>query len=190
MIKNLIKLGAVAAMSLVVFSCSPDENTDFQSNSLKTSNLTTVISSNDLGGQWNLSQMQADTLIDINQDGTRNTNLLLESTCFNTMDVNFKSDMTFTTHNSKLDFKGGTTGDQFTCANGRDDSGTWAVSNDTLTLNINVDGTIYTQKKKLTYNSTTFSFDVTKLESNQYVSDPGNTSASPIRILSLQYTKN
>ncbi|MGB8705543.1 MAG: DUF5004 domain-containing protein, partial [Gillisia sp.] len=173
-----------------VFSCSPDENVELQSSNLKISNLTTLVTTNDLVGQWNLSQMQADTAVDLDKDGIAHTNLLLESSCFNTMDVNFKSDMTFTTHNSKLDFNGGATGDQLTCAQGRDDFGTWSVSNDTLTLNINVDGSVYTQKKKLTYNSTTFSFDVTKLESNQYVNDPGNTSASSIRILSLQYSKN
>lgn len=69
------------------------------------------------------------------------------------------------------------------------DFGTWDIDGDELILNINIDGVIYTNRKKLYLTQNTFSFDVSKMESNQYVNDPGNISASEIRILELEYSR-
>ncbi len=69
------------------------------------------------------------------------------------------------------------------------DFGTWDIEETDLILNISIDGTIYTQRKPLNYTSTMFAFDVSKAESNVYVTDPGDTSASKIRILALEYTR-
>ena len=178
----------IVAVSL--FSCAAEDQDDIQSNTLKSSDLTTTLVPSDLVGVWDLSMMEADTPVDINKDGTSNRNILSETNCFNDMGVVFNEDMTFTTTNARLDFKGGTNNDTFTCAQGRSDFGTWDVDGDILILNINIDGMVYTERKQLTITPTTFAFAVTKFESDKYVNDPGDTSASPIRILSLEYAKN
>jgi len=171
-----------------LFSCSKEDNSNADS-TFKTSNFATSINPDDLVGEWNLSEMQADTLVDLNQDGTGNNNLLNESSCFNDMKIIFNQDKTFSTINAHLDFDGGTSNAEFVCVKNRVDFGTWDIDVTDLILNISIDGTIYTQRKPLNYNTSTFAFDVSKAESNLYVTDSGDTSASKIRILALEYTR-
>lgn len=171
----------------MLFSCSAEKDSDTEP--LKVSDLTVSIIPSDLIGQWQLSRMKSDTLIDLNKDGILNDNVLAETSCFNEMGVTFNEDLTFSTINARLDFNGGANNDEFVCVKNRMDFGTWDIDGDELILNINIDGVIYTNRKKLYLTQNTFSFEVTKLESNQYVNDPGNTSASEIRILELEYTR-
>jgi len=186
----------IILLALFSFSCSKEEATDTNS-SFKTSDFAATIDSEELVGEWKLSAMQADTLVDLNQDGTGDNNLINESACFNDMKVTFtketKADGSvvreFSTTNARLDFNGGTTNAEFVCVKNRVDFGTWDVEGTDLILNITIDGTIYTDRKPLNYNATTFAFNVSKAESNIYVTDPGDTSASKIRILSLEYTR-
>lgn len=180
----------ILVVAIAMFSCAAEDRDDVQSNTLKSADLTTTLVASDLVGVWDLSIMEADTPVDINKDGTSNKNILAETNCFSDMGVDFKEDMTFTTTNARLDFIDGPNNDEFTCEKGRSDFGTWDVDGDVLILNINIDGMVYTERKQLTITPTTFAFAVTKFESDKYVNDPGNTSASPIRILSLEYTKN
>lgn len=175
-------------LALSLFSCSKEESSTLDS-TFKSSNFATSINPDDLVGEWRLSAMQSDTLVDLNQDGTGDKNLLNESSCFNDMKVIFNGDMTFSTVNARLDFNGGTNNAEFVCVKNRVDFGTWDIEGTDLILNINIDGVVYSQRKPLNYNSTTFAFDVSKAESNIYVTDPGNTSASKIRILALEYTR-
>jgi len=192
---RLPSITLIIALSFLSFSCTMEDTAD--SNSFKSSNFSATIDSDDLIGEWNLSAMQADTLVDLNQDGTGDNNLINESACFNDMKVTFNKETKadgsvvreFATTNARLDFNGGTTNAEFVCVKNRVDFGTWDVEGTDLILNINIDGTIYTDRKPLNYNTTTFAFDVSKAESNIYVTDPGDTSASKIRILSLEYTR-
>ncbi|WP_034888420.1 lipocalin family protein [Gillisia sp. Hel_I_29] len=173
-----------------LFSCAAEDRDDVQSAAFNGTDLSTTLAPSDLVGTWNLSVMQADTPVDLNSDGTSNNNILNETNCFDQMGVVFREDMTFTATNAKLGFSGGIDNDEITCESGRADSGTWDVDGDVLILDINVGGIIYTERKQLTITPTTFAFAVTKFESDKYVSDPGDSSASPIRILSLEYAKN
>ncbi|TVZ25800.1 uncharacterized protein DUF5004 [Gillisia sp. Hel_I_86] len=176
------------ALIPLIFSCSKEGEADPNS-SFKTSNFAATINPDDLVGEWNLSAMQADTLVDLNKDGTGDTNLLNESSCFNDMKVIFNQDRTFSTTNARLDFNGGTNNVEFVCVKNRVDFGTWDIEGSDLLMDITIDGTAYTQRKPLNYNTSTFAFDVSKAESNVYVNDPGDTSASKIRILALEYTR-
>jgi len=177
-------------VAITLFSCAAEDRDDLQSAALNSTDLSTTLVPSDLVGTWDLSMMEADTAVDINKDGSSNKNILSETNCFNDMGVVFNEDMTFTTTNARLDFNGGTNNNEFTCVQARSDFGTWDVDGDVLILNINIDGTVYTERKQLTITPTTFAFAVTKFESDKYVNDPGNSSASPIRILSLEYAKN
>ncbi len=185
---NLAKITLLFVLSSLIFACSKEEDADSNS-SFKTSNFAASINPDDLVGEWKLSAMQADTLVDLNNDGTGDKNLLNESSCFNDMKVIFNQDKTFSTTNARLDFNGGTGNSEFVCVKNRVDFGTWDIEGTDLILNISIDGTIYTDRKTLNYTTTTFGFDVSKAESNVYVSDPGDTSASKIRILALEYTR-
>lgn len=179
---------SVLFIGIVLFySCSAEKEMDVEV--LKISDLTVTIIPSDLIGQWQLSGMKSDTLIDLNKDGIENENVLDETSCFNEMGITFNEDLTFTTKNARLDFNGGANNNDFVCVKNRMDFGTWNIDGDELILNININGIIYTNRKKLFITPTAFSFEVSKFESNQYVNDPGNTSASEIRILELEYTK-
>ena len=158
-----------------------------QDEMLKISNVT--INSNDLIGHWSLSRMVADTAVNLNDDGVSSINLLEETSCFNNMSITFSSDGTFITNNATMTFEAGSKENEFSCIADRMDNGTWEVSENNLVLTMIIDGYTYTHTKAIDLNTNTFAFDVTKIESDQYVNDPGNTQASEIRILELEYTK-
>ena len=169
-------------------SCEP-ESSVVQADAIQETNVTTPIDYNSLIGEWKVSKMEADTLVDLNNDGIWNRNILAETDCFQNMGVIFNADGATSTTNAKLDFTLGPNGDEFGCIAGRTDTGTWSVENDELVMNLDIDGATYTDRKQITQTATTFSMDITKFESDQYVNDPGNTQASQIRILSVEYTK-
>lgn len=175
----------VSFLMAVLTSCADgDVEEDFSINSKM---LTATIESSELIGVWDLSAMNADTAVDIDGDGVANTNLLLETSCFDPMGITFNEDMTFTSVNSRMDFKAGDANDEFLCLGNNIDSGTWSVDGDVLTLHVIYDSSIYTHEKTLSLNGNTFSFEVSKTESMLYVDDPGDTSVSGVLILSLEY---
>lgn len=189
--KNLFtfkNLGGLLMAASLLMACEP-ESVSLQEDTLKASNLTTSIDKNSLIGEWKVTTMEADTLVDLNGDGNWNTNILAETDCFQNMGVIFNNDGTTSTTNAKLDFTLGTNGDEFGCTAERTDYGTWDVENDELVMNLDIDGMTYTERKQINQTETTFSMEVTKFESDQYVNDPGDTQASDIRILSVEYTK-
>ncbi len=182
---------------LVIFLLSCSKEDVAADSTFKSSNFATTINPENLVGEWKLSAMTSDTLVDLNNDGILDKNLLNESLCFNDMNIIFNQvtqadgsvKREFSTINGRLDFNGGATGKEVVCAKNRVDFGTWSIEGTDLILNISIDGTIYTERKVLNYNTTTFAFDITKAESKAYVSDPGNTSASKITILALEYSR-
>lgn len=188
--KNLLNLKTLASFGLLILvmaSCSKEEmSVDSQ---LKVSNATAV-TTNDMIGHWELSGMMADTAVNLNGDKIYSENLLDETTCFNTMSITFDEDGTFVTNNSQMTFESGTSQDQFSCLSDRMDNGDWEVRNDSLVLTMVINSSTYTHKKLINLETNKFSLDVTKIESNQYVNDPGSTQASQIRILEVEYTKS
>ncbi|CAL65126.1 secreted protein [Christiangramia forsetii KT0803] len=187
---NLFKIKTLAVLFLFVAvfsSCSKEEVSD--QSQLKVSNATAV-TTNDMIGYWKLSGMIADTAVNLNQDEISSRNLLNETDCFNTMSITFDQDGTFVTNNAQMTFEAETSNDQFLCLTDRMDNGKWQVEENKLILSMIINGETYTHEKAINLDSNKFSFDVTKIESNQYVNDPGNTQASPIRILELEYTKS
>lgn len=173
-------------ITILFQSCEP-ETMSLNEEPLTTVNATIERSS--LVGHWDLSVMKADTEVDLNGDGVGNTNLLEETDCFNTMDVTFNDDGTMTTTNSRLDFRAGENNDEFACLSDRQDVGTWNVEGEELVLVMEINGELYEDRKLIVQEENTFSFDIEKWESEQYVTDPGDTHVSGITILSLSYTK-
>ncbi|MGY5851534.1 DUF5004 domain-containing protein [Salegentibacter sp. F14] len=188
--KNIFNLEMkflVAVLVIFLGSCEPSSE-DVMAVDISQTNLT-VIDRDSMVGEWRLTTMQADTLVDLDDDGIGHENILEETTCFDTMGVTFFADGTFTTVNSKLDFNYGVNGDEFKCLSGRTDHGTWDVENDELILNLEINGEVYSDRKIINKEADRFGFDVSKFESSQYVDDPGDSHASHILVLAVEYTR-
>ena len=192
--KNLLTLKsfcAVLAMALII-SCEPNQDhvAETEVNSL---NATANITPEDLEGEWKLSVMEADTLVDLNNDGVYNTNILLETDCFETMGVTFNENGSMITTNSKLDFKAGESNDDFKCLSGRTDNGSWDVKNvnndERLVITMTIDETTRTHSRILERTANTFAFDISKFESEQYYGNPDGTDAEEVTVLSLEYKR-
>ncbi|MCB7482354.1 DUF5004 domain-containing protein [Christiangramia sediminis] len=186
---NLLKVKTLASFGLLILmmaSCSKEEMA--MDSQLKVSNATAV-TTNDMIGYWELSGMMADTAVNLNDDAFSSKNLLDETNCFNTMSITFDENGTFISNNAQMTFESGTSNNQFSCLTDRMDSGEWQVRNDSLILSVEINNSTFTHKKLINLETNKFSLDVTKIESNQYVNDPGNTQASAIRILEVEYTK-
>ncbi len=187
LLKNLIKLSCIAVL---LSSCAGENINDIKATAVEAPIVTANIEFSDLVGDWDLSVMKADRDVDLNKDGTFNSNLLLETSCFDPMSISFYDDKTFSSVNARLDFEAGTNNDEFFCMGNRTDTGTWEIEGDVLTLKVEINGIFYEDKKNLILSGDTFSFEVSKTESNRYVEDPGNTSVSQIIVLKLEYTQN
>lgn len=185
--KFLIYLLLLPFITTLFSSCSEDSWEDVHSQTTTdpfTLNYTYI----DLLGIWNLSDMHTDVAVDLNNDGIKQNNLKEETTCFDPMAITFNDDMTFSSINARMDFAADGE-NTFECMGGRTDTGTWNLNGNILTLNVVINGESYTHTKELTFTGSTFKFEVTKFESQQYVTDPGNTLVSDVTIVYLEYTK-
>ena len=184
---RLIMLPAICLLLVAILSCSKDEA--MGNSALRITNATTV-TENDMLGHWDLTAMMADIAVDLNSDNRNNKNLLDETNCFNTMSITFNEDGTFISNNAQMTFESGSSNKEFSCLTDRLDNGNWKVRNDSLILEVEIKAETYTHKKLINMGANEFSLEVNKIESKQYVNDPGDTQASPIRVLEVAYTKS
>ena len=189
---SLKSLFSIFGMMLIIVSCEPNED-HVAETEINATNAMASITPEDLEGEWLLSAMETDTVVDLNNDGVFNSNILLETNCFEDMGVSFLENGNMTTTNSKLDFKAGSNNDDFKCLSGRTDSGSWDVENvnndERLVITMTIDGTTRTHSRILDRTSNTFAFDISKFESEQYYGNPDGTDAEKVTVLSLEYTR-
>jgi hypothetical protein len=189
---NLKGIYALTLLALCLVSCEANKDELAESN-ITASNVTASITQSDLVGEWKLSAMNTDTPVNLDDDTDSNTNILLETDCFDTMGVVFKENGNLTTTNSKLDFKAGTNNDDFKCLSGRTDEGQWNVKNENneerLELTLNINGESYTHSRILDRTENTFAFEVNKMESQEYYGNPDGTDVEEVTVLSLEYTR-
>jgi len=189
---SLKSLFSIFGMMLIIVSCEPNEDPVAETE-INATNAMASITPEDLEGEWLLSAMETDTVVDLNNDGVFNSNILLETNCFQDMGVSFLENGNMTTTNSKLDFKAGSNNDDFKCLSGRTDSGSWDVENvnndERLVITMTIDGTTRTHSRILDRTSNTFAFDISKFESEQYYGNPDGTDAEKVTVLSLEYTR-
>ncbi|SHF74868.1 Lipocalin-like domain-containing protein [Salegentibacter echinorum] len=193
--KNLFNLKGLCVfigLALSLISCEA-EDSEIMASNVSGTDATASITPADLEGEWILSKMNADTLVDLNNDNVGHKNILLETDCFDTMGVVFNPNGDMVTTNSKLDFKAGANNDEFKCLSGRTDTGTWRVENqnneERLVLTMTINGNEYTHSRVLERTENTFAFEVSKMESEQYYGNPDGTDAEDVTILSLEYTR-
>lgn len=188
--KNIMKFRnvAISFSFVVLFTACETEGIEINAEDLQVTNLT--ITKSELEGVWDLTGMISQEPVDLNNDGVSSKNLLDEASCFDSMNAVFNADGSFSTINGRLDFNAGPNEDSFTCGNDRQDFGTWDLKDDNiLMLTMTINGQDYTHEKILEVEGNTFAFDITKIESNEYVDDPGDSQASHVTILSLEYTR-
>lgn len=193
--KNLLSLKSIFSifgMMLIIVSCEPNEDHVAEAE-INATNVMASITPEDLEGEWILSVMETDTVVDLNNDGIFNSNILLETNCFQDMGVTFSDNGEMITTNSKLDFKAGESNDDFKCLSGRTDTGSWDVENvnneERLVITMTIDGTTRTHSRILDRTANTFAFDISKFESEQYYGNPDGTDAEEVTVLSLEYTR-
>lgn len=83
------KFIAIAAVALLGFSCSDDDNSTV---------LTTSVE-----GTWTLTSFELNEAIDLNDDGTASTDMIAESGCFSNSAITFNDDNTATVSFEELD---------------------------------------------------------------------------------------
>lgn len=192
--KNLLRLKSLFLLGIIfsIASCEPNQDhvAETEVNNL---NATANITPEDLVGEWELSAMNTDFAVNLNNDTIHNKNILLETDCFKNMGVIFNPDGSMTTTNSKLDFKAGESNDDFKCLSGRTDTGSWDVENvngdERLVITMTIDGTTRTHSRILDRTANTFAFEISKFESEQYYGNPDGTDAEEVTVLSLEYTR-
>lgn len=196
MYNTLSKFIYIFAVSLFLISCSGEDMDDNQAEAFTSPIVTADVIYSDLIGKWNLTSMEVDTLVDLNNDNVGNTNLLQETDCFKDMSITFSDNegvREFSSVNARMDFRAGDTNDQFACmqTNGGPDNGTWDIDGDgNLVLYMTIDGKTYTHTKILTYSGSTFALEVTKAESQVYVtSDPTGTAVEKVTVVSVEYSR-
>lgn len=188
--KNSIML---SGLCFSLLSCGGEDLDDLQSEIYSQDLVTADITfeQSDLIGTWNLNQLVADTLVDLNDDNVWNTNLREETTCFDQMSITFKENGTYSSVNARIDFQGGETNDKFVCMDysATPTTGNYSIDGNIITFHLTVDGVEYKHTKEITYNTDRFSFEVTRLESQQYYNDPGNTAGSKVNVVSSEYIR-
>ncbi|SFN64458.1 DUF5004 domain-containing protein [Salegentibacter flavus] len=182
--RNLV----LSILFVVLFTACEADSVEANSENLQVTNLT--ITKSELEGEWELSGMIAEEPVDLNNDGVASRNLLDEASCFDRMNAVFNADGSFSSINGRLDFNSGENGDSFTCGIDRQDFGAWDLKDDNiLMLTMTINGQDYLHEKDLEVDGNTFSFKITKFESDEYVNDPGDSQASHVSILSLEYAR-
>lgn len=193
--KNLLNLKSfygIVWLMLFIVSCEPDQDHVAETDITPTNAMATI-TPEDLEGEWKLSAMNTDTEVDLNNDGVFNSNILLETDCFETMGVTFNEEGSLNTTNSKLDFKAGVNNNDFECLSGRTDTGSWDVENvngdERLVVTMTINGNTYTHSRILNRTANTFAFKIEKFESETYYGNPDGTDAEDVTVLSLEYTR-
>ena len=76
---KFIKNSILLCFSAILFSSCSGEDLDDKDADLLNAKMLVYIDSEDLVGNWELSVMRADIPVDLNDDGTSNTNLMAEN---------------------------------------------------------------------------------------------------------------
>lgn len=187
--KNIQNSLFIIFFSLSLISCSGDGMEDLTTANYNAQVVKTFIYDSDLVGEWKLQSMIGDREIDLNNDCELNSDLLLESSCFENISYIFRGNKTFTIINSTLELKGLNDKDEFKCQSSTTLSGKWSVKNDMLTLYIRKNNQEYTEQKHLIYTKDQFFIEINQYESRDYINDKGNSTAAGLSVVALEFMR-
>jgi len=135
---------------LVIISCSGDDSPQV-----------TTFSDADVAGEWVLIEINSTPAIDLENDGTMDTNLMLQTTCFNGWGLDFIPNGNVLTAFSADIIFDPTATPTLDCTP-RTDAGNYSLSGNDLTVSTTVDGTVESQTLTITVANDTLSFVATE----------------------------
>jgi hypothetical protein len=147
------------------------------------------IQQHQLVGTWKIVSMISDVAVDLNADGGSSSNLLEETTCFDSMYFVFNAEGVVETEQGKISI----TEEEMNCHGTGVYSANYTVSGNSLTVNVEIDEQVYTLTKTIGLSSGVkgeyLHVAVEDYEVEQIVSDPGTTVASDIKRIEVVYKK-
>ncbi len=95
---------------------------------------TGTITTSSVVGTYLLTAFNTSIPTDLNSDGTASTNQLSETNCYNNMLLTLNSNNTFVANSKGIDIVSNGTTETMSCFTDPDDTGTWSLVGNTLTL--------------------------------------------------------
>ncbi|WP_168194606.1 lipocalin-like domain-containing protein [Antarcticibacterium arcticum] len=172
--------------SVLFTSCQKEELYDKEA---EARNASVFIYDSYLIGNWEVNSMIVDRDVDLNGDAKFSDNLLLETSCFETMSFEFRGNKTFTMTTSALGLQVRDDKEVFSCMQEKVLQGNWSLKNDVLYLYVKINQRVHEQKIHLLLSEDSFAFEVNDAESKEYLKDQGGTSASGLVVVSLEYSR-
>lgn len=184
--KNFTLFLTLLLTGILFTSCQKEELYDKEA---EERNASVFIYDSFLIGEWGVNSMIVDREVDINGDDKLSNNLLLETSCFETMGFEFRGNKTFTMINSALGLQVREDKEAYSCMGDNVLTGNWSLKNDVLYLYVKINQRVHEQKIHLILTEDSFSFEVNDAESAEYLKDQGGTSASGLAVVSLEYSR-
>lgn len=180
----------LSGFSILLISCGGDDLDDLKAENLSQDLITADVTFTqaDLIGTWNLESMHSDTAVDFNDpDDVANTNILLETNCFDEMNYIFNANGNVTANQARLYFN--STGIE-TCNSGTYNA-TYELNGDQLQIDFTFNGGSKTEIKTiaLSEDKRSLSIFLTRTEASLYINDDTGTSTSLIGEVDLVYRK-
>ena len=185
---NLFALAITAAFSV---GCSSEAVNDEMTSLNSTTNVFEKqdIRQDDLVGTWKIEAMNSDVAVDLDADGTNNTDILNETTCFDNLFFNFNAEGGILAHQAKLNFVDG----EMQCTGEGNYAATYMVSGNDLSVSFQSGESQITFTKTIGLSTAGGAMylhvAIEEYEVSELVVDPGNTSVSSINRIEMIYKK-
>ena len=189
--KIALNLFAVSLTAVFAVSCSSEAVNDEMSSLNSTVNVFEKqdIRQDDLVGTWKIESMISDVAVDLNSDGASNTEILEETTCFDTLFFNFNAEGGVLAHQARLSFANG----EMQCDGEGTYSAAYEVAGNELFVSFQSGGSPITISKTIGLSSADGAMylhvAIEDFEVEELVNDPGNTSVSSIHRIEMIYKK-
>lgn len=157
--KTIIQSLSILMLMLVITSCTSDDN-----------NQVTTLTDADVIGEWQLIEINSDPAIDIENDGTTDTNLMLQTTCFDGWGLDFDANGTLTADYAEIEIDPNAIA-SLICTP-QTDTGTYNISGNNLTVSATIDGTTETQTIAITITNNVMSILVTESDITSFFAIP------------------
>lgn len=162
---------SLSAVVVILVSCDD--------NSKSTSNTQSIV------GNYVLTSLIADIAVDLDQDGSTDTQLMNETTCFDNVAITFDANGNFTSTISEVGFDANNV---LTCST-IVANGTYSFSNSILTITTPINGGSATESQPVVLTPSTLEISATGADVAQYFTNMPGTPASGINQINAVYTK-
>lgn len=124
------------------------------------------LSQSDIQGEWFLTELNASSPVDLNNDGTTNLDLTKETNCFENMKVNFEGS-TYQLTYPKIEFSG-ENNNELNCIDTLN-SGSYILEDGNLNATTTIDNTIYRESVLIQLENNTLKFSISRDQVSKYL---------------------